>query len=781
MTATAGHRAARAPYHRLAIGGALAIVLASPAWAQSGTDPADIIVTAQKRAQSLNNVPIAITAVSGEKLVELGITDTRDLVRIEPSFKFSQSTYGTAIYTIRGVGFNDYSLNASPTVSVYTDEVPFSYPSFTKAASLDLERVEVIKGPQGILFGQNSTGGAINNIAAKPTNTMTAGFDGSMERFARGDISGFVSGPLSDTVRFRVAAGYTFGGAWQRSYSRDETAGDADLLRGRAQLEMDASERLRIRLTVGGYIDKSETQAPHLVGIYLNRDPSRPQIPEVLAYPLAPAGDNRAADWNIARPGRNDEWFVQPSARIEYDISDDVQLTSITAYAHFRDKGYRANDGMALSNNEADFDQKNKSFYQELRLSGQTFDNRLDWMLGGQYSTEDTDIDFERYYTESSPAYGSNPPFKGGGAKHFEKIKTWAAFGNLDIHLTDQITARLGARYTDYSIDHEGCSYDTDGNLSKLYGLILGVPIAPGACVSARRDFTPGMVPSRLDDNNLSWRVGLDWKPNNDTLLYASVTRGYKAGVIQSGSVTTYLSVEPVAAEQVTAYEIGLKAGLFDRKLQANAAIFHYDYVDKQFQGRDPDPLGVFGNLIRLVAVPKSRLTGAELSLSARPVDGLTLSGGLTYLKSKVTSDYNNFDSYGRPLNFKGSRFPFTPEWSLSGDIDYRTPIGGTMTGFAGVSATYQSGTVSAFGGKSRDAETAPPFVKGSTRLVIPGYALLDARIGMELNDGQYRFMLFGRNITNKYYITDLVYQNDTIASRTGKPAIYGVSASLRF
>src|SRR5690606_16449149 len=178
--------------------------IASPALAQSTEASNDyagageIIVTAQKREQSLNDVGLSITAATGAELTALGVNDTGDLAKITPGFTFTKSQDGTPLYTLRGVGFNDYTLGASPAVSVYVDQVPLAYGAFTQGASLDLERVEVLKGPQGILFGQNSTGGAINYIAAKPSQEFEAGVKGSYGRFNRLEAEGFVSGGLSD-------------------------------------------------------------------------------------------------------------------------------------------------------------------------------------------------------------------------------------------------------------------------------------------------------------------------------------------------------------------------------------------------------------------------------------------------------------------------------------------------------------------------------------------------------------------------------------------------------
>ena len=204
-----------------ALAGAAQAAPADPnttAAAPTGTGDAlqEIVVTAQKRAENINDVGMSITAVTGDQLVEKGVTNVSDLTRIEPSLQFSQTAYGTPVYTIRGIGYFEESLSASSAVAVYQDEVAYPFPVMSKGVLLDPERVEILKGPQGTLFGQNATAGAINFIAAKPTDTFTAGFDDTYGRFNDNRLSGFVSGPLTPTLNARLSASIEEGGAWQK-------------------------------------------------------------------------------------------------------------------------------------------------------------------------------------------------------------------------------------------------------------------------------------------------------------------------------------------------------------------------------------------------------------------------------------------------------------------------------------------------------------------------------------------------------------------------------------
>ena len=273
----------------------------------------EVIVTAQKREESINDVGMSIQAATGEKLNDLGITDTADLYKVVSGFNSNVTYYGTSIYTIRGVGFQDTALASGPTVSVYLDQMPLPFSALTQGLILDLERVEALKGPQGTLFGQNSTGGAVNYIAKKPTTEFSSGIDASYGRFNEFDISAFVSGPISDTLSYRLAARSITSDGWQeavvdnpapdpfwidqgRNYTRsDDEWGEKDFLSYRASMQWDPSERFSALLSFSGFIDEGQTQAPQLYGI-ASLNPDGDLNPLVANYPRA-GNDNRDADW----------------------------------------------------------------------------------------------------------------------------------------------------------------------------------------------------------------------------------------------------------------------------------------------------------------------------------------------------------------------------------------------------------------------------------------------------------------------------------------------------
>jgi iron complex outermembrane recepter protein len=255
-----------------------------------------IVVTAEKREENINNVGMSIQAATGAQLTKLGITSTEDLAKIVPGFVVTPNYYGTVVYTIRGVGFQDTSLAGSPTVSVYQDQMPLPFSILTAGSTLDLQRVEVLKGPQGTLFGENATAGAINYIANKPTDTFEAGGDLSLGNFKTANFQGFVSGPIANGLDMRLAVQSNNSGAWQNGYAQQagQETGGQDFLNGRLALQWKPTDKFRALLTFNGWEDKGYNQVGQLYGLAGGRNHQMPTF--LLNYPNAPHND-QAAGW----------------------------------------------------------------------------------------------------------------------------------------------------------------------------------------------------------------------------------------------------------------------------------------------------------------------------------------------------------------------------------------------------------------------------------------------------------------------------------------------------
>lgn len=731
----------------------------------------EIVVTAQKRAESINSVPISITAVSGAELERRGITDTNQLERVVPGFTYQQSTYGVPVFAMRGIGFFDTTLGVSPTVTVYVDQIPLPFSAMTRGAILDLERVEALKGPQGTLFGQNSTGGAINYIPARPTDELIGGFDLSYGRFNSVEANGFVSGPLSETLAARVAVRVERQDEWQRSSTRDAELGRKEFYNGRLLLDWTPVDSARFSLTVNAWQDDSDTQAVRFEGYAPLVPGYQPVIDALENYPETPR-DPRAAGWDPGRDLERQDDFYLLGLRGDIDVSSSVTLTSITAYSEYETWAPSDVDGTDYTDLLITIDGKLESLSQELRLAGSAGD-RLTWMIGGNYQD-----DFAGEYNPilSGSSVSSIGPFRFTNwfLRNEQDITTKSAFASGDLELTPTLTAQLSARYSTQDRDFAGCTQDSgDGRMAAALGflssLATGVPttITPGTCVTLANDGTPQpIVRSSLDEDNVSWRTGLNWKPDSGTLVYANVSKGYKAGSFPTLAAAFASQLSPVSQESVLAYEVGSKLSLLGRSLQVNGAIFNYEYSDKQILGYAVVP--GFGNLPRLVSIPESRVRGAEIDIAWQALDGLRVGAGVTYVHSKMLEDPAvPIDAFGNPTTFVGEQFPNTPQWQAVADVAYERAIGGGWVGFFDISASYRDDSSAVLG--------------ESQELRIDGYALVDVRVGIESEDEAWRLSVWGRNVTDRYYWNNAAHVGDTVTRAAGMPATYGVTVSRRF
>lgn len=774
-------------------------VYAQTADAQATTDasadagqPGDIIVTAQKRAQSVNSVGMSITALSADTLQNVGVTNVQDLVKVTPGLTFAQSALGTPVYTIRGIGFYESTLAASPTVSVYVDEIPLPFSPETQGATLDIERVEVLKGPQGTLYGQNSTGGAINYIAARPTDSVEAGATVNIERFGLVDANAYVSGPVTSTLGVRASVRTVQGGAWQRSITRpDDELGTQDQVYARLIAEWRPTEKLHVLMNVNRWYDRSDAQAVQAIALTPATDNTPTTVnydPRLDTYPFGPYGA-RKADWSPTSPMRKNQKFFQASTRIDYELNDLLQVSSLTAFQRYSRDDNVDVDGTPFRIFDGRTGGKARTFYQELRLSATT--DKFHGMIGGNYERDRTTGVQDYTIVDSSlghplGAFGTLPIFRSDN-ETTQNIRTWAVFGNAEYQLTERLKLTAGARYTKTKRVFDACLVNTpDGspgiNLRAISNAVRGAfglpavndPIPVGGCIGLddiSGTYLPSAYHSTLKEDNVSWRGELNYELGRGGILYASVSRGYKAGGFAAVGASLNSEYTPATQESVTAYEAGFKLPLLDRKVQFNAAAFYYDYKDKQLRGRIADP--VFGAVEQLINVPKSRVVGGEAELVLRPVRGLTASLSGTYVNSKIQSDNGNpfvtIDPENNVVDFTGSPFPLTPKWSGSANIDYEWSMG-DLKPFVGLTAYGQSKTNYFF--------TSSAFPQDLLR--IKGYGTLDLRAGVGAQDDSWRVMFFGRNVTNTQYWTS-AFQTDTAVRFYAKPVTYGVQLSVKY
>jgi len=757
----------------------LASAIAQEAQASdSGGALQEIVVTAQKRQQNVDSVPMSITTASGEQLENAGIRDVSDLPKITPGLTYSENQMGRPDYTLRGIGYNDYALGARPAVTVYQDEAPIPFPLMTQGTMFDVERVEVLKGPQGTLFGSNSTGGAVNVIVNKPTPDFHSGGSFTYGRFNELDESAYVSGPITDTLSVRVAVEHLGSGDWQKSYTRDATAGQRNLFNGRLSVLWKPIDHLRALITVNRWVDQSDTQVAQAVEINPSIPPFLPLI-GLATYPAGPRG-NRYADWNPGLDLSRDDRFLSVSGRLDYDLNDAVTLSSISTYIDYEEYDPYDTDGVPVSVAQFTTTGRAKTYAEELRATAAL--DKFRFILGGNY---EHDTPTEVGYQDISDSTISYAFDAGYGSRWNTTVlrsqqvdDSYAGFANVEYQATSQLTLQGGVRYTETKDDFRGCTADAgDGNAALPYtnlindiraggGLAPIAPIPPGGCLTFNSaTLIPGLVARSLDQNNVSWRVGAQFQWTPTTLLYANASKGYKAGSFGLFNATASSALAPAVQESVLAYEAGFKLGLFERALQLNGAVFYNDFRDKQVIGIIVDP--AIGVENAQVNVPRSRVDGVELQLGAAPMRGLTINAGASYIRSSVLEHFTSTNVLGATQDFEGGNLPNVPNWQVNATGRYQWALSDAVQAFTSASVYYQSRSNNALG-------DLPSFT-------IDPYKLVDASAGVEGPAATWRAYIWGRNILDQTYSTATTRLLDTTNRFMGRPATFGITVELKY
>lgn len=772
----------------------------------------EVVVTAQKRSESINKVPLSVQAFSGETMKQLGITDTRDLQLVVPGFTFADSGNGTPVYTLRGVGFNDTTYNATPTVGVYVDEISLPYSIMSKGPAIDIQRVEVIKGPQGLLYGRNSTGGAINFITNKPGGHLEAGLSGTYGSFRTADMEGFASSPITDTVGARVAArAIRSTQGYQTSHTRpDDTLGEVDKLSWRGMLNWDAWSGLRFALTFAGWQDHSDAtaaQAMFLSPIPIVAAVQKPHE-RIANYPYysQDSSDTRGADWDPHSDWKLNDDFWYGALRADWEVADDTNLVVLLNHGVMTsDHSEIPQSGVDVYNAEVDITAKIAFDAIETRLDGLAFGDRLQWMVGANGARDKTDIDYFILMdtetsqspwgppTEKSP-YGVGLLGNRGAGLSYGDSQSVGAFGNLDFRFAEQFKTHLGARYTQDSRSNSACIYETldsEGTagfavpinalslLRRLQaGLLPTLPASKGDCLTLVED--QGNVTEREEDkgngrpdllwrhelteSNLAYKAGVDWAPKGG-LVYASYTRGYKSGSYPLLAATGSSSFLPATQERVDAYEAGAKFGFLHHRLQTNAALFYYDYKDKQLLVKTPDP--IFGPLPVIRNAPKSKVKGAELSINWRATDGLSLAVAGSYIDTTVEEFTGYAFVSGEPTDFAGNSFNFSPKLQANALVNYTWRLSGSLNLMLGGSWSHTGETNSTLEGDSRFRH-AP-------------YDLFGATASLRTVDGHWRLTAFGRNLTDELAVVSMFKTGDVVVRRIAPPRTYGLTLSYDY
>jgi iron complex outermembrane receptor protein len=788
----------RNPLMRSAVALVLASAAAQGALAEQAPALEEVTVTAQRYEQKLGDIGMSITALSGDALTQQGVFAPEQLVKMIPGLNYTRSTYGSPVYTVRGVGLYEWTWFNAPAVTIYQDEAALPFAAMSRGAAYDLARVEVLKGPQGTLYGQNSTGGAINFIANRPTSEFKTGADVGFNNFGELNASAFVSGPVTDKVSARLFAAVENGGAWQKAISFKGELGDKRFYTARLLVDVKPTDDLTLSFNVNGWVDHSDTQAGQLASLIFPPGPP----PSGLASPRNAAlaasltavlnaqgvpTNARSANWDPNAfgafgvrnsPGDHTDGFtrlndfLQGTMRIDYRIGD-VTLSSISSYARYHDNTLTDGSGVPFSSLNGSNGGDDTSYGQEFRVSGTN--GPLLWIVGANYASDDTDF------------FGNNNVFLtpnrtstiDGGSIAFVKSRQTGVFARGEFAVTNSLTLIAGVRHTSSKLKVDGCTYDSgSGLLSTAVGGPAGgrsiaeafygrvIPIAPGACVTLdNATGVPGLQRLELNQNNVPFTAGLNWKAADSTLLYANVSRGFKAADYGAPGAFLKTQLQPARQEKVTAIEAGIKTDLAGDRLRLNSAIFHYDYVDKQIRGKTLN--AVLGLISTVLNVPKSTVKGAELDMTWMPVDGLRFQLGANYIDSEIGT-FTTTTYGGAFKSVTGEVLPLTPKWQGIGDVEYRTSTAGGHQVYGGVHALYQGATFSGLGEEQQFA--------------TPSYTNIDLRVGFESGSGRWNGQLYVNNVTDKYSWNIVSFASPDLAVRyANMPRTYGMRVGYRY
>jgi outer membrane receptor protein involved in Fe transport len=796
------------------------LALASQVWAQAGANRQSsaepvlesIVVTAQRIEQTANEVGMDVQAFTGEQLDQLRINSVNDLTSIVPSFTISQSYQGVPTYTLRGIGFNSVNMSATSTVGLYLDEVAYPYPALNAGPIFDMQRVEVLQGPQGTLFGRNTTAGLINLVTNKPSDQFDAMIRGEVGNYETYNSEGMVSGPLGDSFAGRLSfRTEDSNDGWQQSNSRHEDLGEVHRYGLRGMLAFRPTDKLDVDVSYNAWVIKSDTLAAQAIALSpatANSPYNAPGLADYIANNQP--NSSKQADWapesirgvdigtGLGLPGDLDEnsHLDAYAMHANYSFNDDLKLVSLTGYQDMKRKALTDFGGVPYEILLQDLHGSIKSFSQELRLEGTA--DKIRWLLGAYFAND-------QLYDSSRTLLGQNAnvglvrnttvtllgtPFNCCGYTAEEAMQafrtfrdhadidadSWSIYTNADWTLTDELSLTTGLRYTQDTQNYKGCSSDFNGNMlpnvnvtgrflfNSFYGQLAN-PIAQGDCNTfnqATGQF--GMVNSHLDENNIPWRVALNWQYNVDTLLYTSVSEGFKSGVTPVIAANLAVQSAPVKQEQLLAYEVGIKSTLLDQRMQFNASTFYYDYHDKQLAVYFADP--IFTTLVRLANVPDSEAYGLDAQLTWLFHTNFTLILAGTLLHTEV-QNYTGINALGQPQDFDGAKFLYSPERNASATLLYDREITEKLGVSASVNTHYQS---------QSEAD-----LEGSQLGKVDGYTLYNATVGVHTLDKHWDLSLWGDNLTNKYYWGSVTQNSNTVIRFAGKTRTYGTSLTYHF
>ncbi len=714
--------------------------IATPALAQDATPeddvaPAEIIVTAQKRSERLQDVPLAVTAISGEKIASQGGINLETAQTIIPTLNIQKSgtTLNQSLY-MRGVGTATFSIAAEPSVSTVVDGVVYARAGEAFSDLVDIERIEILRGPQGTLFGKNASAGAINIVTKRPGTD----FGGTVEAsyFTKSEFRGRLAldVPLGESIRTRLTGFYgEYDGNIRNLATGNRVNGYKHYgLRGTLVADISPSTTLTV---IADWRKADDDCCAQLIGT----------VGTGLAFQVLPTPldeNSRTVNQNLVTSTKEESWGI--SAQLDTEIGEHT-LTSISAYRGWENTEIRDGDWLpqayiGLTQLHDEGPQEATTISQELRISSPT-GGFIDYVIGGYYSRAKNDRVFTRRsilcdaLTPPAPtvptpctsplAAPSRTPV--GIAPHGAVFKNFALFGNATLNASDSVRLIAGLRYTidKLSVYHSRVSTGLDGGNSTTTGGIIA---------------SFGPFADSIKSENLSGRAGIQFDLSDDVMAYGTFTRGYKGPGYEIFFNLTAPRALPVEAETSNAFELGLKNTLFGGRATLNLAAFYTKF--NNFQANQPDLAGGV-TIARFTNAGKVSTRGVEADFNAVLGGGLTISGGLAYTdahvdKFKVVAGANLAD-----IIPDGTPLLFAPKWKGTLGIDYRGSISDGLDLFLGGQFSGQTKQLSIF------SANAAVRALGT----IEGYSLVNLSAGIGDSEDGWKLTLQVRNLFDTAFV----------------------------
>lgn len=731
MSVFKGKRSIRLVSAMLMAGGSP--LCANAAHAQEAAAEADglseIVVTAERRAESSQKVPLAIQSISGETLAKTGYTSITDLQYTMPGVQYDP-TQGAA-FQIRGVGSTSFDFSNAKSVSVVVDDVVMDGQRANGLTGLvDIERVDVLMGPQGTLFGKNATSGVIAVTTGKPrigdtSVRASASFGEHDERI----LNATVNVPLGPVAALRLSGFDQAFDGFGRNVTLNRKVGSQHEYGGRAKLYLEPSDSFNLTLS-GDYAYHWDSSVrtpvsgqPANVTAILNKLGVFPG-PKSADTADSSFGEITTEEWGAslrinAKLGDLDLTSISAYRRTRYDNSTPANLTPVDQYAYIPfNLGYLDTDKVS----------------QEIHLASPT-GGFFEWLIGGFYNNLNARQTQLQWATLGAPLYDANgvprPTLVAltgalgvdANASLFDaRNETMAAFGQIKFNFTPRLSLTLGGRYT-----HDNNSQRLD------FVTVDPVRVAGYTPNFVGSSAAPAINYGKVSGDNFSYRIAPQYQIADNVMLYASYSTGYKpAGIAFVGN-----KYAPYRDETVKAWEAGIKSEWFGRRLRLNVDIFRSDFKDFQatILTKIPDGAGGFLNATVIGNAGGLRTQGVEGNVAVQPVRGLTLSGALTYTDAKFT-DY----VYNATTDYTGTRLTNSPKWAGTAAIDYETEFGSGFGVRAHADYAYRSEYWTVVG--------QPDYSN------VPGYGLVNGRLTFSLPNKQVEFGVYGRNLFDKYFST---------------------------